>query len=52
MKSDKEHAMKLFTCKVCKQKYCDTKLYFYGTKSEKCMWCTKFPKKKNDRQFT
>ena len=42
----KEPELKLFTCKVCKKKYCDTNLYFYDKKSDKCLWCTKFPVKK------
>ena len=43
----KEPEIKLFKCKVCGNKYCDMKLYYYGIKSEKCIWCTKFPKKKS-----
>lgn len=42
-KKETEVEMKLFTCKACKQKFPDMGLYFYGNKSEKCMWCKKFP---------
>jgi hypothetical protein len=42
-KKETEVEMKVFTCKACKQKFPDTGLYFYGNKSEKCMWCKKFP---------
>lgn len=41
----KEPELKKFICKVCKTQYFDTKLYFFGNKSEKCLWCTKYPKK-------
>ena len=41
----RKYPMKKFKCKNCSTEYFDTKLYFYGTKSDKCMWCTKFPKK-------
>lgn len=46
VKAEKETEMKLFTCKVCSKKFPDMGSYFYGKKSEKCMWCTKFPKGK------
>ena len=42
-KKETEVEMKIFTCKACKLKFPDTGLYFYGNKSEKCMWCKKFP---------
>jgi hypothetical protein len=42
-KKETEVEMKVFTCKACKQKFPDMGLYFYGNKSEKCMWCKKFP---------
>ena len=45
-KVEKETEMKLFTCKSCNKKFPDTGSYFYGKKSEKCLWCTKFPKSK------
>ena len=48
MKKEKEYTLKTFVCPGCKQKYCDTKLYFYDIKSEKCIWCTKYPKKKSN----
>ena len=35
-----------FTCSVCEKTYFDTGLYFYGTKSTRCLWCTKFPPSK------
>lgn len=46
VKEEVDVEMKLFTCKACSKKFPDTGLYFYGKKSEKCMWCTKFPKSK------
>jgi hypothetical protein len=36
--------MQKFECKGCGRTYFDTGLYFYGTGSVKCTWCTKFPK--------
>ena len=38
--------MTTYVCKGCERKLFDTNLYFYGTKSEKCLWCSKFPKVK------
>lgn len=49
VKEEKEVEMKLFTCKACKQKFPDMGLYFYGNKSEKCMWCKKFPSRNNPK---
>jgi hypothetical protein len=46
VKEEKEVVMTMFTCKSCKQKFPDTGSYFFGKKSEKCIWCTKFPKRK------
>jgi hypothetical protein len=46
----KEPQLKIFKCKVCGQTRFDTNLYFFNTKSSKCLWCTKFPKKKK-REF-
>ena len=39
--------LKKFTCKVCKTVYFDLYRYFHDIKSEKCIWCAKFPKKKS-----
>lgn len=41
--------MYTFVCTTCNQQFPDTNLYFYGTESTKCMWCTKFPKKQKQR---
>jgi len=41
-----EGDLKKFTCTVCERKYFDTSLYFYGTPSTRCLWCTKFPPSK------
>lgn len=38
-----EPELEKFTCVVCEKTYFDTGLYFYGTKSTRCLWCTKFP---------
>ena len=40
---EEEPELKKFTCTVCEKTYFDTGLYFYGTKSTRCLWCTKFP---------
>lgn len=44
--------MLTFECVLCKKKFPDTGLYFYGVSSTRCTWCSKFPKEKNVRQFT
>lgn len=41
--------MKYFVCDACKNKYLDTNEYFYGKKSKRCLWCTKFPKTRDIR---
>jgi len=43
VKEEKEVEMELFTCKACSKKFPDMGSYFYGKKSEKCLWCAKFP---------
>ena len=43
---EKDAPMKIFSCETCKKKFPDMLDYFYGKKSKKCMWCTKFPKDK------
>ena len=47
VKKEVDVEMKLFTCKSCNKKFPDMGSYFYGKKSEKCMWCAKFPKLKS-----
>jgi hypothetical protein len=47
-----EPEMLIFECTSCKQKFPDTGLYFYGTSSVRCTWCSKFPKAKNERKIT
>jgi hypothetical protein len=32
-----------------KKEFPDMGLYFYGNKSEKCMWCKKFPSRNNPK---
>ena len=32
-------------------KFPDTRLYFYEVVSNKCLWCSKFPKAKNERHI-
>ena len=39
-----------FVCDSCAKQYYDINNYFYGTKSARCLWCTKFPKAKNERK--
>jgi hypothetical protein len=41
--------MTTYVCKGCERKLFDTNLYFYGTESTRCLWCTKYPKKKERR---
>ena len=41
--------MSTYVCAGCNTKYFDMNLYFYDTVSIKCMWCTKYPKKKERR---
>lgn len=36
--------MQLFCCEVCNVRYFDTKHYFYGISSSKCLWCEKYGK--------
>lgn len=42
--------MEQFTCASCGNKYFDMKSYFYGTKSTKCLWCTKYPKQEKKKK--
>ena len=43
--------MLTYECKGCGGRFADVGLYFYGTSSTKCTWCSKFPKAKNERQI-
>jgi hypothetical protein len=43
--------MLTYECKGCGGRFADVGLYFYGTSSTKCTWCSKFPKAKNKRQI-
>ena len=36
--------MTTYICSGCSQKFPDTGSYFYGRPSQRCIWCTKFPK--------
>jgi hypothetical protein len=40
---DQESDLEKFTCASCERTYFDTGLFFYGVKSTRCLWCTKFP---------
>jgi hypothetical protein len=44
--------MKTFICSSCNHRFPDTGLYFYEIVSNRCLWCTKFPKAKNERKIT
>jgi hypothetical protein len=44
--AENDDDLKKFTCSVCNREYFDTSLYFYGTPSTRCLWCTKFPPSK------
>ena len=39
-----------FTCNSCSRVSYDTNQYFFGKKSIKCFWCTKYPVKTVSRQ--
>lgn len=43
--------MLTYECKGCGGKFADVGLYFSGISSTKCIWCSKFPKAKNERQI-
>lgn len=43
--------MLTYECKGCGGKFADVGLYFRGVSSTKCIWCSKFPKAKNERQI-
>jgi hypothetical protein len=38
--------MKQFVCTVCDQRHYDVNHYFYGVDSTRCMWCSKYNKKR------
>lgn len=42
--------MSYFVCDSCARQYYDINMYFYDTKSSRCLWCTKYPKAKNERK--
>jgi len=44
--------MKTFICSSCNHRFPDTGLYFYEIVSNRCLWCSKFPKAKNERKIT
>lgn len=46
-----EFEMLTYECKGCGNRFPDVGLYFYGTSSLRCTWCSKFPKAKNERQI-
>lgn len=48
---DDAYPMKTFVCSSCNTKFPDTRLYFYEVVSNKCLWCSKFPKAKNERHI-
>jgi len=41
--------MHIYICQGCQRQLYDMDLYFYGTASTKCLWCSKFPKQKQKR---
>lgn len=43
--------MLTYMCKGCGGKFPDMGHYFYGVNSVRCIWCSKFPKAKNERQI-
>ena len=43
--------MLTYECKGCGGRFADVGLYFRGTSSTRCTWCSKFPKAKNVRQI-
>jgi hypothetical protein len=38
--------MKQFICTVCDQQHYDVNHYFHGVDSTRCMWCSKYNKKR------
>jgi hypothetical protein len=42
--------MKNFTCNSCGNTFPDTRLYFYEVVSNRCLWCTKFPKERTNKR--
>jgi hypothetical protein len=47
-KTSDEPEMKMYVCSGCNIKLFDIKHYFTGVDSIKCMWCTKYPKPKQE----
>lgn len=47
-----EPEMLTYECKGCGGRFADLGLYFYGISSTKCIWCSKFPKAKNERKIS
>jgi|LakMenEpi03Aug12_release.lakeMendotaPanAssembly.Ray.scaffolds.fasta_scaffold182642_3 hypothetical protein len=47
-----EAEISTYQCQACGGKFVDLGLYFYGTSSTKCIWCSKFPKAKKDAPKT
>lgn len=45
-----EPEMLTYECRGCGGSFADVGLYFYGTSSTRCIWCSKFPKAKNERK--
>ena len=43
--------MLTYECKGCGGRFADLGLYFRGVSSTKCIWCSKFPKAKNERKI-
>ena len=47
-----EPEMLTYEGKGCDGRFADLGLYFYGVGSTKCIWCSKFPKAKNERKIS
>lgn len=53
LKPDEDvYPMKTFVCSSCNTTFPDTRLYFYEIVSNRCLWCSKFPKAKDERKIT
>jgi len=47
-----EPEMLTYECKGCGGRFADLGLYFRGVSSTRCIWCSKFPKAKNERKIS
>jgi len=46
-----DEEMLTYKCSGCDGRFFDVGHYFYGVNSTRCIWCSKFPKAKNERKI-